>query len=79
MADNEDQKPEANLDSDEYLPMKRDYGFLVKLVGALLVGIVAAGFVGWKIRSAAAGCGAGLVRPGSSVVPPSSEPNASPR
>lgn len=55
---------------DEDLPIKRDYGFVVKLVGALLAGIIVAAFVGSKIKSTAAGCGASLIRPGSTVVPP---------
>jgi hypothetical protein len=57
-------------DDLEDLPIKRDYGFLVKLILALLVGLAAALVIGWKMQSAAAHCGANLVRPGSTVVPP---------
>lgn len=73
MADDDDiPEPSGNLDD---LPViKRDYGFAFKLVAALVVGITVAVFVGAKLRSTAAGCGADLIQPGRSVIPPTSEP-----
>lgn len=55
---------------DELEPMGRDRSFLVRLVAAILVGAIVAAFVGWKLQHAASGCGAGLIRPGTSVIPP---------
>jgi hypothetical protein len=56
-------------DDDEDLPVTRDYSFLVKLVVALALGVVAAALIGWKLQSVAAGCGSSLVRPGGTVIP----------
>jgi hypothetical protein len=54
---------------DDLEPMGRDRVFVIKLVVALVLGLVVAALVGWKIKTSAAGCGAGLIRPGSSVIP----------
>jgi hypothetical protein len=55
---------------DDLEPMRRDRGFVLRLAAALLVGALAAAVVGWKLQRSAAGCGRGLLRPGSTVVPP---------
>lgn len=60
---------DSSLDA-QLEPMRRDSRFLVRLGLALLVGAMAAAFVGWKIQSAASGCGSGLIRPGTTVIPP---------
>ncbi len=58
-------------------PVGRNPRFVIRLVLALLVGLIAAAFVGMKLKGVAANCGAGLVRPGESVVPASeSQPDA---
>jgi hypothetical protein len=59
-------EPERDLDLE---PMRRDGRFLVRLVLALLVGAMAATVIGWKMHSLAASCGAGIIRPGGSVIP----------
>lgn len=51
-------------------PVGRDRKFLVRLVLCCLVGVIAAGFVGLKLRTAAGSCGASLVRPGGTVIEP---------
>ena len=55
-------------------PVGRDWRFVYRLVAALLVALVVASFLAWKLKGAAASCGAGLVRPGSSVIPPVDHP-----
>ena len=70
MTDSDDKpssKPEGDLDLE---PMPRDPRFIVRLVLMLIVGFIGASFVGLKLKGMAAGCGSGLVQPGSSVVPP---------
>ncbi len=69
MAADEPEAPKPSLRDDELEPMRRDRGFLVRLVAAAIVGIIAAAFVGYKLKHVASGCGAGLIRPGSSVIP----------
>jgi len=59
-------------DDDALEPMKRDSAFLYRLVALLVIGAAIAAFVGLKIKSAAANCGAGMLRPGGSVIPPES-------
>lgn len=61
-------EPKGDLDLE---PVRRDPRFIVRLVLLLLVGFIGASFVGLKLKGMAAGCGGGLVQPGSSVVPPS--------
>lgn len=51
-------------------PVGRDPRFLVRLILALLVGLIAASYVGLKLKGAASGCGSGLIRPGTTVIPP---------
>lgn len=60
----------GTVDERLLLPIERDWRFLYRLVALLLVGLIAAAFVGWKLKGLAAGCGSGLVRPGSTVIPP---------
>jgi hypothetical protein len=62
----------GSVDESTLLPVERDRRFVVRLVLALLVGLIATSFVAMKIRSAAGACGAGLIRPGSTVIPPRS-------
>lgn len=58
------------VDESSLLPIERDRRFVVRLVLALLVGLIAAAFVAAKLRSEAGSCGAKLIRPGSTVIPP---------
>ncbi len=73
MADRDD-SPGGSDDLDNLPPIKRDYGFLFKLIGALALGLVISAFVGMKLKGAAAGCGADLIRPGQTVIPPAQPP-----
>jgi hypothetical protein len=54
----------------ELEPVTRDRRFIVRLVLALLVGLLGAILIGRWMRGAAANCGSSLVRPGASVIPP---------
>lgn len=56
-------------------PIRRDRVFLYKLVFAIAVGITVTVMIAGRMKRAAAGCGAGLIRPGASVIPP--EPSTS--
>lgn len=58
------------VDESTLLPVERDRRFLVRLVLLLLVGLVGGAFVAMKLRGAAGSCGAKLIRPGSTVIPP---------
>ncbi len=60
----------GTVDEASLLPVERDRRFLFRLVALLLVGAIAASFVGLKLRSAAGSCGATLLRPGGTVIPP---------
>ncbi len=60
----------GTVDESTLVPVERDRRFVVRLVGLMLVGLLAAAFVGAKIKGFAGTCGAGLIRPGSSVIPP---------
>jgi hypothetical protein len=72
VSDQDDKAPRPSSDElGDLEPIRRDRGFVYRLVAALIAGAMAATFVGWKLQRAAAGCGAGLVRPGSTVIPPS--------
>lgn len=64
--------PTGSVDESSLLPVERDRGFLVRLVLLLLVGLIAASFVAVKLRNEAGACGAKLIRPGSTVIPPRS-------
>ncbi|MBL8604111.1 MAG: hypothetical protein JNK72_19440 [Myxococcales bacterium] len=59
----------GQVDEDALEPMPRDTRFVVRLVLACLVGVIAAGFVGLKLQGAAGSCGRGLIAPGGSVIP----------
>ena len=61
---------QGTVDESTLLPVERDRRFLVRLVLSLLVGFVAAGFLAMKLRHEAGSCGAKLIRPGSTVIPP---------
>ncbi len=54
----------------ELEPVGRDPRFVVRLILALIVGLIAASYVGLKLKGAASGCGSGLIRPGTTVIPP---------
>ncbi len=58
------------VDESTLVPVERDRRFLFRLVALLVVGVIAAAFVGAKLKGWAGTCGAGLIRPGSSVIPP---------
>jgi len=60
----------GTVDEASLEPITRDHRFVVRLVLFCLVGVTAAAFVGNKIRGAAGNCGAGLIRPGGTVIPP---------
>jgi hypothetical protein len=60
----------GQVDESTLLPVDRDRRFVYRLVAALLVGVIAAAFVGAKLQGWAGHCGAGLIRPGASVIPP---------
>lgn len=66
-----DPEPTGAVDEATLEPVGRDHRFVVRLVLLLLVGLIAAAFVGSKLQGAAGSCGASLVRPGSTVIPPS--------
>jgi hypothetical protein len=70
------ERPESKpgVREDELEPIRRDRGFIVRLVLLSLLGMTAAAFVGWKLKGAASGCGAGLIRPGGTVIPQGQEP-----
>ncbi len=71
MPDEEPNTPPSSghVDESTLLPVGRDRRFVYRLVAALLVGIIAAAFVGAKLKGWAGTCGAGLIRPGSTVIP----------
>jgi hypothetical protein len=58
------------VDESTLVPVERDRRFLFRLVALFLTGAIAAAFVGAKLKGWAGTCGAGLIRPGSSVIPP---------
>lgn len=60
----------GTVDESTLVPVERDRRFLVRLVLLLLLGLMAALWVGAKMQRAASDCGQGLIRPGSSVIPP---------
>jgi hypothetical protein len=60
------------VDESTLLPVERDRRFVVRLVLMLLVGLIAGSFVAMKLRNEAGSCGAKLMRPGSTVIPPRS-------
>jgi hypothetical protein len=62
-------KSPESRDSLDLEPVQRDSRFIVRLVLLTIVGLIAATFVGMKLKGVAANCGSGLIRPGSSVVP----------
>jgi hypothetical protein len=62
--------PGGHVDESTLLPVERDRRFLLRLVLMLLVGLIAGSFVAMKLRNEAGSCGAKLMRPGSTVIPP---------
>lgn len=60
----------GTVDESTLVPVERDRRFLVRLVLMLLVGLVAGSFIAVKLRNGASTCGARLIRPGSTVIPP---------
>jgi hypothetical protein len=68
-----DEAPVAStgtVDESTLLPVERDRRFVVRLVLLLLVGLVAGAFVAAQLRHYAGTCGARLIRPGDTVIPP---------
>ena len=57
------------LRDDELEPVPRDTRFVVRLVLALLVGLLAALWLAHRMQRGAASCGGNLLRPGGSVIP----------
>ncbi|MFO0606582.1 MAG: hypothetical protein U0324_25650 [Polyangiales bacterium] len=73
MADDPTEPPSSGtVDESTLVPVERDRRFVVRLVLLLLVGLVAATFIGAFVQRRAGACGRGLITPGSSVIPPSS-------
>lgn len=68
----EDQPPPSlgTVDEASLEPVTRDGRFIVRLVLLCLLGVTAAAFVGARLKGAAGSCGAGLIRPGGTVIPP---------
>ncbi len=64
----------GTVDEASLEPVTRDSRFLVRLVLLCLLGVTAAAFVGARLRGAAGNCGAGLIRPGGTVIPPQGQP-----
>lgn len=62
----------GTVDEASLVPVERDRRFVVRLVLLLVVGAIAATFVGAWVQRRAGHCGRGLIAPGSSVIPPSS-------
>ena len=60
------------VDESALLPVERDRRFVVRLGLMLLVGLIGGSFVAMKLRNEAGSCGAKLMRPGSTVIPPRS-------
>lgn len=60
----------GTVDESTLEPVERDRRFLVRLVLLLIVGAIAATFVGGFLQQRAGACGRGLIAPGSSVIPP---------
>jgi hypothetical protein len=71
MSDNapEPERSTGRVDESELEPVTRDGRFIVRLVLALTVGLMAAIAIGAWMRGAAANCGSSLVRPGANVIP----------
>jgi hypothetical protein len=53
----------------ELEPISRDGRFVYRLVAGFMIAILAVLLVGGWIKGAAASCGAGLIRPGATVIP----------
>lgn len=68
----EDQAPPSvgTVDESSLEPVTRDGRFIVRLVLLCLLGVIAAAFVGARLKGAVGSCGAGLIRPGGTVIPP---------
>lgn len=59
----------GRVDESELEPVPRDTRFVLRLVFSLLAGLMAALWVGAKLKSNAASCGGNLLRPGATVIP----------
>jgi hypothetical protein len=66
-----DDRPNANGDGPplDLEPVGRDGRFIYRLVAGSIVATLAVVFIGGWARGAAAHCGSGLIRPGSTVIP----------
>lgn len=60
----------GKVDESTLQPVERDRRFVVRLVLLLLVATIVAAMIGAWIQRRAGSCGAGIIRPGSSVIPP---------
>lgn len=63
-------KSTGTVDESTLEPVTRDVRFVVRLVMFCVVGVIAAAFVGLRMRSAAGNCGSSLVRPGGAIIEP---------
>ena len=74
MADelNQPEEPASSgtVDEKSLEPVGRDSRFIYRLVLLFVLAIIGAVILGAWMRGAAAHCGANLVRPGSTVIPP---------
>lgn len=60
----------GTVDESTLEPMPRDGRFIYRLVLGVFIAIAAVVVIGGWMRGAAAHCGASLVRPGGTVIPP---------
>jgi len=60
----------GTVDEATLVPVGRDRRFVARLVLLCAVAVLAAAFVGARLQRAAGSCGASLIRPGASVIPP---------
>ncbi|MEZ4408324.1 MAG: hypothetical protein R3A52_17880 [Polyangiales bacterium] len=71
-------KSTGTVDESTLEPVTRDVRFVVRLVMFCVVGVIAAAFVGLRMRSAAGNCGSSLVRPGGAIIEPATRADLSP-
>ena len=59
----------STIDDADLEPVTRDARFVYRIVAALILGAAGALVIGAWMKGAAASCGAGLIRPGVTVIP----------